>query len=140
MWKRRIAGVWPNMTAAAPIILVVEDEALVQVLVSRCCRSGATPCSAARSAEEALALLRDHCSDDRRAADGHQPGRRRERAGAGAQGAGPVPRHPRDLRHRRRHPEGLAERVPDSLLIPKPYELDEICEEVARALPPRRAG
>ena len=128
------------MTAAAPIILVVEDEALVQVLVVEVLEERGYAVQAASSAEEALVLLRDHCTDVdvlltdinlglgedglelARKARAMCPGIRVIYVTGGA------------------YSEDLAERVPDSRLIPKPYELEQICEAVARALPPRKAG
>ncbi|HEX8570723.1 MAG TPA: response regulator [Caulobacteraceae bacterium] len=128
------------MTAAAPIILVVEDEALVQVLVVEVLQERGYAVQAAASAAEALVLLRDRCGDiDVLLTDIN--------LGAGENGL--------ELAHKARvlcpgirviyvtggaYAKALTERVPDSVLIPKPYELDQICEEVARALPPRRAG
>ena len=128
------------MTAAAPIILVVEDEALVQVLVVEVLQERGYAVQAAASAEEALALLRDHCTDVEVLLTDIN-------LGAGENGL-ELARKARALCPGIRviyvtggaYAEALTERVPDSVLIPKPYELDRICEEVARVLPPRRAG
>ena len=127
------------MTAAAPIILVVEDEALVQVLVVEVLEERGYAVQAAASAAEALTLLRDHCTEiDVLLTDIN--------LGPGENGL-ELARKARTLCPGIRviyvtggaHSEAMAERVPDSLLIPKPYELERICEEVARVLPPRRA-
>ena len=129
-----------TMTAAAPIILVVEDEALVQVLVVEVLQERGYVVEAAASAAEALALLRDHCTEvDVLLTDIN--------LGPGANGL-ELARQARELCPGIRviyvtggaYAEALAQRVPDSTLIPKPYELEQICEEVARVLPPRRAS
>ena len=125
------------MTAVAPIILVVEDEALVQVLVIEVLAERGYDVRAARSAEEALGLLRDHCSEiDVLLTDIN--------LGPGENGF-ELARKARELCPGIRviyvtggaFREGSAARVPGSRLIPKPYDLDEICEAVAQALPAR---
>ena len=121
----------------APIILVVEDEALVQVLVIEVLAERGYDVRAARSAEEALGLLRDHCADiDVLLTDIN--------LGPGDNGF-ELARKARELCPAIRviyvtggaFKEGSAARVPGSRLIPKPYDLDEICEAVAQALPAR---
>ena len=128
------------MTAAAPIILVVEDEALVKVLAIEVLEERGYDVRSACSAEEALHVLRDHCAEiDVLLTDIN--------LGPGETGL-ELARKARELCPGIRviyvtggaHPHAPAEQVPDSRLIPKPYDLDEICDAVARALPPRRAG
>jgi CheY-like chemotaxis protein len=117
--------------------MVVEDEALVQVLVIEVLEERGYQVRAACSAEEALALLRDHCSDvDVLLTDIN--------LGPGEDGL--------QLAHKARamcpgirviyvtggaYSQASVERVPDSRLIPKPYDLDAICDAVAEALPRR---
>lgn len=132
--KRRFVDVWPVLSAATPIILVVEDEALVQVLVVEVLQERGYDVRSACSAEEALVLLRDHCRDfDVLLTDIN--------LGAGADGL--------ELAHKARElcpgirviyvtggavRADAAERVPESRLIAKPYEPDEICDAVEFAL------
>ena len=125
------------MTAAAPIILVVEDEALVQVLVIEVLEERGYDVRAARTAEEAMTLLREHCSEiDVLLTDIN--------LGPGETGF-ELARKARELCPAIRviyvtggaFRAGSSPRVPDSRLIPKPYDLDEICEAVAQALPAR---
>ena len=122
------------MTAATPIILVVEDEALVQVLVIEVLQERGYQVQSACSAEEALSFLRDHCREvdvlltDINLGSGENglalaqrarelcPGIRVIYVTGGAAG------------------DDLPERVPGSRLIPKPYELEQLCQEVASAL------
>ena len=123
-----------DMQAKTPIILVVEDEALVQVLVIEVLEERGYDVQAADTAEQALALLRDHCRDvdvlltDINLGSGEDgfslaakarelcPGIRviYVTGGAGA--------------------TDMSARVPGSSLIPKPFELDRICDEVERVL------
>jgi CheY-like chemotaxis protein len=128
------------MTAAAPIILVVEDEALVRILVIEVLQDRGYDVRSATTAEEALLLLEAHCDDfDVLLTDIN--------LGTGETGL--------QLAHRARKlcagirviyvtgaafAQAAAERVPDSRLIAKPYDLDAVCDAVAEALPPRRVG
>ena len=122
------------MTAKAPIVLVVEDEALVRVLVIEVLEERGYQVHAAGTAEAALELLRGHCQDvDVLLTDIN--------LGAGENGL-ELARKARSMCPGIRviyvtggaYSQDLTERVPDSRLIPKPYALEQICAEVERAV------
>ena len=122
------------MTAENPIILVVEDEALVRVLAVEVLQERGYRVQAADSADEAMRLLREHCSDidvlltdinlgpgDNGLALAHKaralcPGIRVIYVTGGPSASDP------------------SQRVSGSCLVPKPYRLERICDEVARVL------
>lgn len=127
------------MTAASPIILVVEDEVLVQILVMEVLQERGYDVRSADTAEEALGLLKDHCRDvDVLLTDID--------LGSGANGL-ELARRARELCPGIRviyvtggpNREGQIERVPDSRLIPKPFQLEQICNAVALELRPLRS-
>jgi CheY-like chemotaxis protein len=128
------------MTAAAPIILVVEDEALVQVLLVDVLEERGYAVRAAASAAEALTLLREHCGDIDVLLTDINLGPGDTGLDLARQARALCPGIPVIYVTGGAYTEALTARVPDSLLIPKPYELGHICEEVARVLPPRGAG
>jgi len=115
-----------------PTVLVVEDEALIKIVVVEALEERGYRVESASSAAEAVALLEAHCEDIRLLLTDID-------LGAGGDGFA-LARRAREICPALRviYVSGgvrrPADQDVDGVLIAKPYELNRICDQVATAL------